>query len=144
MKTCSKCTKSKSEKQFYFKNKARGTRQAYCISCFAARHKKYYQTNKSYYQDKKKRYLAELVEKINRLKSQPCTDCGQKYPPYVMDFDHLDSSTKVMNIARLVRTGQIEKTLIEIEKCEVVCANCHRERTHGGCRPTARTRDCGS
>lgn len=61
------------------------------------------------------------------LKSQPCTDCGKSYPPYVMHFDHLKDKT--FNISR--RIGHKMSTLLEeIDKCEVVCANCHAIRTH--------------
>ena len=36
-----------------------------------------------------------IVEILNELKSStPCYDCGVKYPHYVMDFDHRDSSKK--------------------------------------------------
>jgi hypothetical protein len=26
---------------------------------------------------------------VDELKSRPCVDCGVRYPPYVMDFDHV-------------------------------------------------------
>lgn len=56
-------------------------------------------------------------------------DCGVKYPPYVMDFDHRDPSEKLLNVSKVGRYG-IQSLLDEIEKCDVVCSNCHRERTH--------------
>lgn len=57
-------------------------------------------------------------------------DCGVPYPYYVMEFDHRDPSQKLANIGRLL--GNSWKRLKdEIAKCDVVCANCHRERTHG-------------
>ena len=64
-------------------------------------------------------------------KGVPCVDCGGKYPPYVMDFDHV-RGIKVQGISEMI---QKHCTLVdlhaEIAKCEVVCANCHRERTWG-------------
>ena len=66
---------------------------------------------------------------IQMLKDVPCMDCGVKYPPYVMDFDHRDPDTKVLNISKVHIYGK-QKLLDEIEKCDVVCSNCHRERTH--------------
>ena len=45
-----------------------------------------------------------------------------------MDFDH-GQSEKIDDVARLVMGGSETKLLAEIAKCEVVCANCHRERT---------------
>ncbi len=65
---------------------------------------------------------------IDLAKDRPCLDCGIKYPPIVMDFDHLPGFQKDDNVASMLnRTeGQIVR---EIAKCEVVCANCHRLRT---------------
>jgi hypothetical protein len=57
-------------------------------------------------------------------------DCKKKYPPYVMDFDHRDRSEKAFEVGRGLYVS-IKRLLIEIAKCDVVCANCHRERTHG-------------
>lgn len=49
----------------------------------------------------------------------------------VMDFDHLDGHKKVANIAVLVyRHQSLRMVMEEIKKCEVVCSNCHRVRTH--------------
>lgn len=71
----------------------------------------------------------QLVKEIKE--NSPCTDCGKTYNWYVMDFDHLDSSTKVMNIARMVSSGYSWEAIeTEISKCEIVCSNCHRERTY--------------
>ena len=73
---------------------------------------------------------ARLYALINKLKSAPCKDCGKQYPHYVMHFDHLDGNSKVDNVSTLVGKARIKLTLTEITKCEVVCANCHAERTH--------------
>lgn len=63
-------------------------------------------------------------------KDRPCADCGETYPPSVMDFDHVRGE-KVSSLAALRHArGGWKKLLAEIEKCEVVCANCHRMRTH--------------
>jgi len=47
-----------------------------------------------------------------------------------MDFDHLDPKTKVVKVSALIFEGSRQLLLDEIAKCELVCANCHRERTH--------------
>jgi hypothetical protein len=62
------------------------------------------------------------------LKDRPCADCGQVFPPYVMDFDHRGG--KEFNLARVHRRSFAELKA-EAEKCDVVCANCHRIRTFG-------------
>jgi hypothetical protein len=66
---------------------------------------------------------------LNELKNRPCADCNVKYDPCVMDFDHLDPALKEGNINILKRWVNKAKLLAEIQKCEVVCANCHRLRS---------------
>lgn len=69
-----------------------------------------------------KRKLAELKEKAG------CTDCGVKNH-IILDFDHLRD--KKYNISRMVHDGFSWRAILkEIDKCEIVCANCHRIRTH--------------
>ena len=77
--------------------------------------------SKEFYQ-KKQQYIREA-------KSKPCADCKISYPYYVMDFDHLPNIVKVKDISRIAASGSFQSLIEEIEKCEVVCANCHRERT---------------
>jgi hypothetical protein len=49
-----------------------------------------------------------------------------------MDFDHREVSDKLFNIGRDALAGRcsLDALRVEISKCEVVCANCHRFRTH--------------
>jgi len=44
-----------------------------------------------------------------------------------MDFDHIGE--KRVEVSRLIYVSGTAALLSEIEKCEVVCANCHRIRT---------------
>lgn len=68
-------------------------------------------------------------QKLAKIKeASGCTDCGESNP-IVLDFDHLKN--KKYNISRMVHDGFSWKAIKkEIEKCEVVCANCHRIRTY--------------
>jgi hypothetical protein len=66
------------------------------------------------------RYLIEYFE------SHPCIDRGLD-DPVVLEFDHLDS--KSFDIGQVLPYRNWQTILDEIEKCEVVCANCHRRRT---------------
>jgi hypothetical protein len=56
-----------------------------------------------------------------------CADCGYRKDPRAMDFDHVRGE-KSFNLSQ---SGSIklERILAEVEKCDVVCANCHRIRT---------------
>ena len=93
--------------------------------------RRHYEANKQKYLERNTRYRNEINELVRKLKQEsPCKDCGNSYPYYVMDFDHLDGYTKVREINYLSSTGRIGALKKELVKCEVVCANCHRIRTH--------------
>lgn len=90
--------------------------------------KKHYRGNKAYYRARNRANDKKVMEFVRKSKEIPCTDCGLSYPYYVMDFDH--KRDKKFNLAQARRQGMnIVKQ--EIAKCDVVCANCHRQRTHG-------------
>lgn len=73
----------------------------------------------------------ERQQLVDKLKDVPCKDCGNKFPPCAMDFDHV-RGTKLIDVAAAVSRGWAEKRILEeIAKCEIVCANCHRIRTYG-------------
>lgn len=72
---------------------------------------------------------ARVRELVREAKSRPCADCGVSYPFYVMQFDHLFD--KEFNIGDAIRRSYgVKRVLAEIAKCEVVCSNCHAERTY--------------
>lgn len=64
------------------------------------------------------------------LKSKPCVDCNGIFPICCMDFDHVDGKLKCYNIGSMF-AHHYSKDLIqtELDKCELVCSNCHRIRT---------------
>lgn len=77
-----------------------------------------------------RRTKAYLSRYIQDLKSRtPCMDCKESYPYYVMDFDHV-RGRKHKNVMELIPTLSKKKIDEEIAKCEIVCSNCHRVRTH--------------
>lgn len=76
---------------------------------------------------KQKAYLAQYLRDLKT--KTPCVDCGINYPYYVMDFDHVRGQ-KHANVMELVSTLSKKKIDEEIAKCEIVCSNCHRIRTH--------------
>lgn len=77
----------------------------------------------------KERVLRNLAILRDYKASKGCADCGEN-DPIVLDFDHLDRSTKKYQLGDVTRIGwSIERMMEEIAKCEVVCANCHRRRT---------------
>lgn len=94
----------------------------------------YYARNRQRHIDNQKAKNVERraanVAAMNEAKDRPCADCRVKYPPYVMQFDHVGDD-KLEEVSSLVwRAATLKRVLAEIAKCEVVCANCHFERTH--------------
>ncbi len=81
-----------------------------------------------YVRRSKAKQTIKLRRLVSQLKNRPCADCYGWFKPYQMDFDHRDPSLKVCNVSRIQRS--VSKLYREIQKCDVVCANCHRERTH--------------
>jgi len=125
MKVCSKCGKYGS----FRKNKQKKDGlQTLCKDCQSPIHKEWYKNNKSKRLDLNRQFKIKIRQIINNLKDNPCTDCNRKFPSVCMDFDHLDPKEKKFSIASL--NGSLESILEEIKKCELVCANCHRIRTH--------------
>ena len=95
-----------------------------------AAQKAWYEKNKELTYERTKTTREKRKEIIRKIKeSSPCLDCHISYPYYIMHFDHLDSKTKIDKISSLVNTGKIKNILEEIEKCELLCANCHSIRT---------------
>lgn len=114
-KICSKCGKELPLDMFNWRDKSKGTRRADCKECHSKYMKNKYQENKS------------IVEEIKS--QQGCAKCGDTRP-YVLDFHHIDPSTKVERVAKMVSNhynANNKEIQEEITKCVVLCSNCHRE-----------------
>lgn len=132
MKRCSLCLEEKEESLFALRSVAKQTYQAACRECRKKIDKDYWERNKHRKHETKRanssRWRKERTAWLNKQKNRPCTDCGKEYPSCVMDFDHLGD--KDFTIASSKLNLSKETLAAEIAKCEVVCANCHRIRTH--------------
>lgn len=64
---------------------------------------------------------------ISDAKNRPCTDCHGWFNPWQMEFDHLRDKKYMISGMHCFPIHLIK---IEIAKCEVVCSNCHRDRTY--------------
>ncbi|OGM15427.1 hypothetical protein A2V56_02840 [Candidatus Woesebacteria bacterium RBG_19FT_COMBO_42_9] len=138
MKRCSKCEMQKVYRDFYRRKRGERAGQYYekCKDCMKARGRNYYHLNRNRQLHlaliRRRKYLSKAKEYIARLKDRPCQDCGKRYPSFVMDFDHRLGEKKFLDVTRMVLGGwALEKIKIEIQKCDIVCANCHRIRTYG-------------
>ena len=128
-KLCYKCKKRKNKSEFYCNKYSKDGRQSMCKACEKKRHKLYYSANRDKFLERAKKHSRLKKDFVNELKSKPCKDCGKKYPPICMDFDHIGND-KRLNVSYLVSHGYpMDQIIKEIKKCELVCSNCHRIRT---------------
>lgn len=83
----------------------------------------------------RRQYLIEAVKQRRRRVRQKaieylggrCVRCGYDRCPDALEFHHRDSSKKDFGISSRGYTRSWTKIREEIEKCELLCANCHRE-----------------
>ncbi len=90
----------------------------------------HYHNNKEMWRRKRMRYEASIRALILEAKNRPCADCGGRWHPMVMEFDHRPGTVKRINLGdcRARKWGRVA-ILAEIAKCDVVCPTCHRVRT---------------
>lgn len=108
-------------------NKKHGKPQSVCKKC----HSIY---RKQHYEDNKQKYIIKAAKNKNKyrndyyewLSTKQCVDCGN-HDVRVLEQDHIRD--KKFNIAKMVGAVPLGTLMKELEKCEVVCANCHRIRT---------------
>jgi hypothetical protein len=151
IRDCSECLRARPASEFKHKSaKCRDCRNAYKRKHYQKHAAKHYEKVKQYRKDnpdkvksvrvaygKVKNRLARekyrnTTELLNGIKNSPCMDCGNRFPPECMDFDHVKGS-KIDCVGSLkLNPG---KMLQEISKTELVCACCHRIRTKNR-RPT--------
>jgi AcrR family transcriptional regulator len=123
---CGRCSRTLPETDF---NRSGNGRQHWCRACFAA----YFRERGDVHRRQVRRSLqarrtraCELVRGF--LAARSCVDCGED-EILVLEFDHCRGE-KEAGIARLVYQGVRPEVLRrELERCEVVCVNCHRRRT---------------
>ena len=110
-------------------SEARNNNSSYCKKCHNEYQKQYYRRNPQSISNSAITRRASLRGIIQQAKDRPCMDCGKRYPYYVMDFDHVEGNKKFNLAIAVNKIRSVASVEAEMAKCEVVCANCHRERT---------------
>lgn len=130
MKYCPECDSTKDKSEFSKdKSKADGLRRV-CKDCDRKRLKIHYRANKNDYYSSTEQNRKKRKSIINSLKeADPCLDCYEYFPYFVMEFDHL--MKKDFSISVGITRYSMDAVLKEISKCDLVCTNCHRDRTFG-------------
>lgn len=121
-RVCLTCLKRLPLAEFSPSNKLKPKRRrANCKSCGAI-------SARGHDSHHKKRSRARR-DLLHGLKSGPCSDCGGRFHPAAMDFDHRDQTSKIAAVGNMA-SGRLSKLMEEISKCDLVCSNCHRVRTY--------------
>lgn len=144
-KRCGTCDKSKPVEEF---NKHPKTRDGYASSCrecskaydrayFAnpnnaekirKRAKEHYWANRDKKLAQVSKYQFDRKVKATAILGGKCFKCPETHPA-ALQFHHKDPATKVLNLSS--KTLAMPKKFpwnvieMEIEKCELLCANCH-------------------
>jgi hypothetical protein len=89
--------------------------------------KKYYEKNKKEIIKKHLAHKRGIAKRFAEYKATlHCTRCGQNHPA-TLDFHHVEKSKDNVHLHLLVRGGHFWKRIMqEVDKCVVLCANCHR------------------
>lgn len=128
MKTCSRCQRDDVEFAVKTKNGKIGL-QPYCKDCNKQYHRQHYYDNKQdYFEKNKQRRVALYEEFLRHMEGKSCLDCGNT-DVRVLEFDHRIAASKIANVSRLNNTASWKTLESEMNKCDIVCCNCHRIRT---------------
>jgi hypothetical protein len=88
----------------------------------------YRQSARDRIQKQSKAYSEKRAEWFANYKLlRGCVDCGYHGHSAALDFDHVKGK-KEYNLSQM-RKSAMSNIMAEINKCEIVCANCHRIRT---------------
>lgn len=130
-RTCNKCKIEKPIAEFSWKLKARGIRLASCKACHSAYTKRWYKRNKKrqvanaaknnrrYRKEKRAKFFLWLAER-------ECVVCKES-DMRVLEMHHRDPKEKEFTPLRMIERGWAwSKIILELEKCDVLCANCHK------------------
>jgi hypothetical protein len=131
-KKCAKCCEIKPLDEFLWRNKSKNQKHSVCRICYKELRKKSYINNSDYYKNKSKKRRVEHSKLYEKYKKNSfCKICGENESA-CLDFHHIDSSIKDFSVSTMkYSSGSFETTMKEIEKCIILCANCHR-KVHAG------------
>jgi hypothetical protein len=128
MKQCKICLNLYSNESFYKSKKNNDGLQYYCKTCSNKKRIEYFKKNIKIELQTRKNYANKQKQKyIEYKKTLSCHNCNDNRW-YVLDFHHKNDN-KEFDVGNMGAGRFAWKTVLkEIEKCEVLCANCHREK----------------
>lgn len=127
MKSCNKCNIEKHEEEFSFH--PRTGLQHTCKSCQREISRAWYNANKTRQQNNVKRNKEFVAQCFRTWKEkQKCAVCFEN-DRWCLDLHHLFG--KDIEPTRIASHGSIQTLITELNKCVVLCSNCHRKHHHG-------------
>jgi len=132
-KVCTKCFQEKPIDEFPLRSRFTGRRHSHCKECVAKISGQWYENNRDRQRENAKRHRVVYRQTAREyiwdyLLNHPCISCGER-DPCVLEFHHARGK-KETDVSSLVGRGSsLEALKREIEKCDVLCANCHRKLT---------------
>lgn len=129
-KCCNKCEQTLPLDSFGRDKRNKDGKQGVCYVCLAkSNSNRYYQNTEFRESQLAKQASKKKQRKLDAIKymGEQCADCKQKYHPSVYEFHHLDPKTKDVNLAHF-KSASWDKFVVELDKCIMLCANCHRVR----------------
>lgn len=130
MKKCNECCIFKSLDSFPKDVRQTDSRAGKCRECTnKAAMRRYYNNHEQrakQYATQRERIISRKVKAVEYL-GGVCKDCGGSFPPCVFDFHHLDPKEKEYSPSFL-KNCTWEKFKKELDKCVLLCSNCHRIR----------------
>jgi hypothetical protein len=136
VKGCGKCRSWLPLEDFSVDQNSKTGLGFWCKSCSSANTRKHYKSwvkDQSWLDSKRQkgRDLASVAkQKAVDYMGNKCYDCELSYPDYIYDFHHLSGNTKIDNPSAILKRSW-EEAKNELDKCVMLCANCHRERHYG-------------
>ncbi|HXG86253.1 MAG TPA: hypothetical protein VNI84_19695 [Pyrinomonadaceae bacterium] len=132
-KTCTKCHCRKDLPAFPARKISKDGRASWCRACYKICWNKRYFENHAHYRKSHNASRNKIREQNARkvfeyLERHPCKNCGES-DPIVLEFDHREKTDKIENISNLIAHACWRRIESEIEKCDVLCANCHRRKS---------------
>ena len=93
----------------------------------------HYLNNKEVYIQRALNRKTEIRKWFKEYKSKlACDVCGENHPA-CMDFHHINPKEKDTDVCRMVNRGYaIDRIIREIDRCQVLCSNCHKKKHYTG------------
>lgn len=131
-RVCTRCKKRKHRR--FFRVKSGALLRSECMECGRSYSKEWF---RQYYKNNRQTHIKRNIARrqqfrtlLQKLKhNKKCLDCKKRHPHWRLDYDHVRGK-KAFSLGVAVKLGYgMERIMAEIAKCELVCSNCHRDRT---------------